>query len=814
MPVSIDDQIAREGIMAARGEGRSKTMIGKSLERGDAALTPAGMTLTKRGIEPLSTAIQAWLEQALAGNPSRRALSATLLKDVDADLAAFITIQAALNGASKRYTLKSTSLSLAERLECELIADKFEAENQPLYRAIIRNATARGLSPERQAKAVTLANRKFEVVTDLWTTSQRLHVGAKLIELMIESMGLVQCKLLRRGKKNIPRLQLAEDLDPWFQRYNEASTLTRPLFLPTVVPPRPWSTPYDGAYYTPVMGRAKIISRSFPGQIEQLAKADMRTVYAGVNALQETPWRVNKRVLAVMKQAWEMDARLPCLPRREDDPIPVAPQEVADAEKGSDVRKAWRNKVRAIHERNSAGRAQRFELARALTIATENADLPAIYFPHRLDFRGRAYAASTSLNPQGSDEVRGLLEFAEGKPLGERGLFWLGVHGANLYGNDKVSLDDRYLWAEEQVEKAWAVAEDPLSQLWWTEADKPWCFLAWCFEWADVWPRPNKERFISHLPIALDGSCNGIQHFSAMLRDPIGGAAVNLTPSPKPNDIYGRVADRVIERLKARVEDNEFPCWMAEAWLAFGINRKLTKRAVMVLPYGGTYKSCVDYVREAVREQIAGGKENPFGGELMKAEQMLAGLVWAAISDVVVAARAAMGWLQQVARVATKAGVPLRWTTPSGFVVVQHYRELKGKRVETRFNGSVLKFRSTEEKDVIDRQRQVSAVSPNFVHSLDAAAMMRTICIAKEDGINSFAMIHDSYGTHAAETDRLAERLRIAFVQMYLETDVLQAFRDEIAEQLPEEFREELPAVPEMGTLDLKQVLDSPYFFA
>jgi DNA-directed RNA polymerase len=36
-----------------------------------------------------------------------------------------------------------------------------------------------------------------------------------------------------------------------------------------------------------------------------------------------------------------------------------------------------------------------------------------------------------------------LIEFAEGKPLGERGVWWLGVHGANLWGNDKVSLESQ-----------------------------------------------------------------------------------------------------------------------------------------------------------------------------------------------------------------------------------------------------------------------------------------------------------------------------------------------------------------------------------
>src|SRR5690606_30082627 len=114
---------------------------------------------------------------------------------------------------------------------------------------------------------------------------------------------------------------------------------------------------------------------------------------------------------------------LPCLPRREDEPIPEAPPEVQNDVRGGAIRKEWRKKVRTIHERNARNRSVRFEFVRALAIAEDCLDREAIYFPHRLDFRGRAYAAATSLNPQGADEVRALLEFADGKPLGERGVF-------------------------------------------------------------------------------------------------------------------------------------------------------------------------------------------------------------------------------------------------------------------------------------------------------------------------------------------------------------------------------------------------------
>ena len=51
----------------------------------------------------------------------------------------------------------------------------------------------------------------------------------------------------------------------------------------------------------------------------------------------------------------------------------------------------------------------------------------SIYFPHNLDFRGRAYPMHPHLNHLGGDVNRGLLQFADAKPLGPSGLKWLKV---------------------------------------------------------------------------------------------------------------------------------------------------------------------------------------------------------------------------------------------------------------------------------------------------------------------------------------------------------------------------------------------------
>ena len=65
-------------------------------------------------------------------------------------------------------------------------------------------------------------------------------------------------------------------------------------------------------------------------------------------------------------------------------------------------------------------------------VAEQFRDEPGMWFPHNMDFRGRAYPMPPHLNHLGSDTSRGILQFAEGRALGEDGLNWLYIQVEQL----------------------------------------------------------------------------------------------------------------------------------------------------------------------------------------------------------------------------------------------------------------------------------------------------------------------------------------------------------------------------------------------
>jgi DNA-directed RNA polymerase len=323
-----------------------------------------------------------------------------------------------------------------------------------------------------------------------------------------------------------------------------------------------------------------------------------------LNRVQRTAWRVNGWILDVMSECWARGLRLGKLEVGE----PLSVPRLSDDEWSAltvDQKRPHIDRLRKIHSENRTivGRSQ--GVLNILEVAHEMRSAPEIWYPHSMDFRGRIYPmAASGPQPQGSDIAKSLLMFAEGKPLGTSGLFWLCVRAANCFGQDKLSLEDRVAWTLEHHDQILSSTQSPLTSTWWTQADEPWSFLATAYELATALTTSSPENFVSHLPVPLDGSCNGLQHLSAMGLDPVGAKATNLvavfptaasgestaTAHAIRQDIYAEVARRVALQVAQDALDG-----VAAATVWDGkVNRKTVKRAVMTTPYGVTARGIRD----------------------------------------------------------------------------------------------------------------------------------------------------------------------------------------------------------------------------
>ena len=259
----------------------------------------------------------------------------------------------------------------------------------------------------------------------------------------------------------------------------------------------------------------------------------------------------------------------------------------------------YKRKCAQIAQKNAELHSMRCDLKLKLWVAEKFLKEEKIYFPHNLDFRGRAYPIPQNLNHIGSDLCRGMLLFSDAKPLGPYGLTWLKIQLCNLFGNNKVSRQDRARWTEDHMPEVIDSAVNPLTgSKFWAQAENPFQALACCMEIHQALQCPEgPEHYRSHLPVHQDGSCNGLQHYAALGRDYKGGAAVNLITNTvdKPADVYSEVLAIVKRRIAEDVlispeepDDAKRNMGVMARLVQPVVNRKVIKQTVMTSVYGVT----------------------------------------------------------------------------------------------------------------------------------------------------------------------------------------------------------------------------------
>ncbi|KAJ8428968.1 hypothetical protein Cgig2_013935 [Carnegiea gigantea] len=627
----------------------------------------------------------------------------------------------------------------------------------------------------------------------------------------VKSHGVIECDpLLLKATDNIARYMVIP-------------------YVPMLIPPKNWKGYDKGGYlFLP----SYVIRTHGSRKLEEaMRKTPPKQMQKALNTLGNTKWRINKKVLGVAESLWASGVNTAGLFNCEDVLLPEMPQTEEPAEL-----RAWAWSMRRARKTNREQHALRCHVELNLSVAQKMRDEEGFYYPHNLDFRGRAYPMHPHLNHLSSDLCRGVLEFGEGRPLGKSGLQWLKIHLANLYagGIEKLSYEDRVAFVENHLDDISDSARNPISgKRWWFTAEDPFQCLAACIDLSEALSSSSPDNVISHLPIHQDGSCNGLQHYAALGRDSKEAAAVNLVARGRPADVYSEIAARVRDIMEkdSRKNPETEPNALLAKVLVDQVDRRMVKQTVMTSVYGVTSVGA----REQIKRRLAEKGLITDDRLLFTASSYSAQVTISALGQLFQAAHGIMDWLCDCAKVIAAKNEPVRWTTPLGLPVVQPYcrikqhsittclqtlsLELEGEAVGAYLFLAVSTFcRFTSYfahwlmrvlfDSQIEVKKQRTAFPPNYVHSLDGTHMMMTALACRDAGLQ-FAGVHDSFWTHAHDVDKMNQILREKFVELY---------NMPLLEQLLESFKESYPSLtfpplPNRGDFDLEEVLESPYFF-
>jgi DNA-directed RNA polymerase len=806
----IEAQMQREKRHSAEATAQHLREVQEALRAGRVDDIPAARRLIARVYEDVRAALEPVVETKARG-PG--AALRGWLRRVPIDTLAVLSIRVVLahvmrDTAESPATLQRIGHALGRAIEQEaLVQEAYRANALYLDRTWEYLRTAGTTSQRHIQKTMrAVVHNVLEGQFDgHLTNAEYIHLGKHGLQACLDA-GLVELQRHGQGAKtNAIYVLPAEVREVLAFVPPEISGAAQMMFAE----PTPWDGAAGGGYYTE---RMKIdfplrrVNRRTRKPLRRVIRDNVgkcTDVLACANYLQAQAFSIHSPTLELIKQVWNDGGGALGIPKREPPPEPAFPfPETWDKDSATEAElerfASWKRRMHAWHMGKKELRKAQQGIGQALRVSAGAAD--RVWFPTFIDSRGRYYYRGV-LNPQGDDMCKALLHFADKRPLGERGLYWIQVHVANCFGEDKARFDARAAWAVERKAELFAALEAPADSCF-AEADTPLGAFAAVWEWREAERSGNPATYCTGLPVHMDATCSGLQHFSAMLRDPVGGLYVNLYDSggEAKADIYRKVAEVAQTRINRDAANPASKDWhLAKLWTQWEIPRTLAKGPVMTYVYGATLRGVAEGIADWLEEQQV---IVPDGVRIFDLAYYLGRVLFSAIEDVVPAAAAAMRWLRERARSAA-GDTPMLWFSPTGLLVEHDYRDFVEHRVKIRSCG-ITDIVVREDLDQTRGNRMQNAVAPNFVHALDAAHLTFTARLMA-DGGHAMVAIHDSFGTHPSSVDEMHTAIREAFVRLYSEFDPIALFLRGIGQ--------EEVAPPPKGSLDLTLFRSSEFGF-
>lgn len=810
----IEDK--RQTGMIVKGRDRYYRSEKKNQEKGRNSVTPPFIYVQKQLLVPLAEGIDKFIKHEYK-NAGRRHTGAEPLRDLDdPKKIALVSLKIIIDCIASNKTLAQTGVAIGSMIELELQNKIFKSKEPHLHTVVLRDLLKRTSNVKHRKRVFAHTLNKYKIEVESWDLKKQALVGLKLVDLCIKTTGLCKLKLVREGKhKTVNYLVLKDEVEKKIKENSFQCSVLTPYYKAMVIPPKPYSTPFNGGFHNEFLTKQPLIKTHDFTYLHTLDNKKLKDFYDAVNHLQSVPFKIDREMFNLFKEIWDNNLRLGKFPERESllnekgKPKGIYRDPAVDTD--VKLRIKYKRDLNRVYNDEIARKSKVLNTLVSIDLAVEYLEFERIYFAIFADKRGRLYPVGTTITYQTDQKIKSLISFANAEPLGDKGKYWLFVHASNTWGHDKVSFNNRYKFTEDKLDEFISYAEAPLDNKGWNYADKPMEFLSACYHL-----KKFKEQGLDYecnLPVSMDATCSGLQILSILMRDEKTAKKVNVLPSETPQDIYTSVSDLVNVEVSHQGGQGSAE---SNRWLQFGINRKIVKRNIMTYVYSlkqyGARQQIFDEYKSICEFNP---KKKVLADDGFADCRWLAKIVWDKMEEEVELEAKLMKWFQECSKLFAKANMKMRWTTPMGFPVEMDYRYDIPFKVKTSIAGSLVYTTYRREINRKDSRKFSSSISPNIVHSLDAAVVQGVALYCKNADIplNNLLMVHDSFATTPNRIDDLNKIIRKVVIDLFSE-DYLEILYKDWEAQLPDKYKSRLTPPPERGNLEISEIAKSDYFFS
>lgn len=688
-----------------------------------------------------------------------------------AAIAAKVTFDTVFSVNPKKSQVQHVTDSIGHAIENECLMRHYEATCPGLLNVLKENYWHRSIGTAQKVKVITTLLHRYDVQHwQSWGRRVRIHLGGWLLDCICEESQWFDIEMRQEGRKRQNYVVPTPEFLAIKDEVMATAELFSPLAWPMLIEPNDWSSDRPGGYLlNEVMRGHDMVRRGNPLCIQG------ETPIEFLNKIQKVAYRLNPFIVEVAEALLAKQVAVGKFIPIVEVPLPPKPVDIAE---NYDSRKDYRRRAAEVMNTN----AQSFRRS-CRTRMTMNAievfkEREKFFIPWSFDYRGRAYPIPAFLTPQDTDFGKSLLRFHQESYMTYEAEGWLAFQVATTYGLDKAPMEERLEWVAHNHALISRIAQHPLDTIAeWEAAEEPWQFLAACEEYYHCVIECDRQH--TGLMVATDATCSGLQILAGLARDASTAALVNVLPSDRPQDAYKVIA----EAAKPHVPQSIQPY----------MDRKVTKRTVMTVPYNAKPFSNRSYIRDALKEK---------GVEIEKDDlTATVAAVREAMNRIVPGPMAVMRWIEAEVAQAIKAGSEeLTWTTPSGFVVNQKLMKKDVKVIDLQLLGRCQIAVAVGDKNEVDLNHHKNATAPNLIHSLDASLLH----LATLRFNAPIALIHDSVLCRATDMGILSTLVRETYMHLFAEHDYLTDWAQQIG------AKSEPPII---DTLEPQSVIESTYFF-
>ena len=344
------EQTQFEQTMLKQGKARFHRQEQKAKEKNQYSRRPSSQILIQKHIEIYAQKIEEFVHQAMEGHAGKKSLAATFLIDLDVKVIASIASRCIFDLLYDKPSLRKLSSAIGQLIQTEREFQHFFEQAPRSFQIVMQNLTKQNMGTRLKRYVLDRIAREQGLTVKEMDASEMILVGSKLVELFIEATGLVTLEKVQTKKHFKNCILLTPDGLSFIEKVNKRLESLKPVWGPIPELSRPWKGLRDGGFHQLSVPFVRTRSKLHRALLEG---HPMPKVYDAINALQETPWCVNRRVLDVALALRDRGLEIAGLPEKYDPEVHGRPED-------------WKKESHSKYEEGMKHMMKNFECGRTL----------------------------------------------------------------------------------------------------------------------------------------------------------------------------------------------------------------------------------------------------------------------------------------------------------------------------------------------------------------------------------------------------------------------------------------------------------------